>query len=388
MIIMKKKSREEVQEEALEAWIKTGRNGTVACITGLGKTRIAMEAIKTFPKSSKILFLAEVKDREIELLKELKKWKVTHKVDFLCYQSAYKLSKGTYDFVIYDEIHEMLTTAYSKFFYNNTIKHSIGLSATIDKRAWANEVLEITKGDMLDEICPICYTYTLDDGQVDGTSRKLNVHIIRHTLDSVSKNITAGSKAKPFKQTEWANYQYWSGKVGQAMNMPDSVKQLKIIAASNARAKVLYNLPSKIVACKKLVKALKKPTILFGNSLEALKKVTPNVVDGYNTDDQNKAIRKKFDDGKVNIIGSFKKLKQGANLNNLANCIIMSYYSKPGHIIQQVGRLRNDGTLGNVYIFLTEDTQEEKWFATMFESVTSLNMIYYNNVEECIKKIK
>ena len=121
-----KKSREKVQEEALEAWVKTGRKGTVACITGLGKTRIAMEAIKTFPKGSKILFLAEVKDREIELLKELKKWKVTHKVDFLCYQSAYKLTNEVYDFVIYDEIHEMLTTAYSRFYYNNTVKHSIG----------------------------------------------------------------------------------------------------------------------------------------------------------------------------------------------------------------------------------------------------------------------
>lgn len=383
-----KKSREEIQEEALQAWKDSKKNSTIACITGLGKTRIAMEAIKTFPKSSKILFLAEVKDREIELSKELKKWKVSHKVEFACYQSAYKWKGKEYDFVIYDEIHEMLTTAYSKFYYNNKVKHSIGLSATIDTKAWANEKLEITKGEMLEDICPICYTYTLSDGQLDGTSRELKIHIIRHTLDSVTKNITAGSKAKPFKQTEWANYAYWSSKIAQAMNMPESVRKLKIVAASNARAKVLYNLPSKIVACKKLVKALKLPTILFGNSLEALKKVTPNVVDGYNTDAENLAIRKNFDNGKINIIGSFKKLKQGANLNNLANCIIMSYYSKPGHIVQQVGRLRDDGTLGNVYIFLSENTQEEKWFTTMFEGVTDLKMIYYNSVEECIKKMK
>ena len=85
--------REQIQSEALQAWIKNNKRGTIEIITGLGKTKIAMEAIKLLPKASKILFLAEVKDREKELRNEAKKWKVSHKVDFLCYQSAYKLKK-------------------------------------------------------------------------------------------------------------------------------------------------------------------------------------------------------------------------------------------------------------------------------------------------------
>ena len=55
----KKKSREEVQAEALDAWVKTKRRATISIITGLGKTKIAMEAIKTLPKTAKILFLAD-----------------------------------------------------------------------------------------------------------------------------------------------------------------------------------------------------------------------------------------------------------------------------------------------------------------------------------------
>ena len=50
--------------------------------------------------------------------------------------------------------------------------------------------------------------------------------------------------------------------------------------------------------------------------------------------------------------------------------------------------MRNDGTLGNVYVFMTLNTQEEKWFQAMFEDADSLNMIYHNNVAECIKQIK
>lgn len=383
------KTREQVQQEALAAWINSGKRSTIECITGLGKTKIAMDAIKTLPKTAKILFLAEVKDREIELNNELKKWKVTHKnIKFACYQSAYKWAGEKFELVIADEIHDSLTQKYSEFYKNNDYSYILGLSATVDSNAWADEENKVTKGDLLKQYAPVCYSYTMDDGQKDGTARKLDVHVIYHKLDSKNKTITAGTKAKPFKQTEWAAYQYWTGQLGKAYFMPAAVKQFRIQTASAARAKVLYNLPSKIDATKKLVSKLKTPTILFGNSLEALKQITPNVIDGYNSDKTNEAIRKKFDNGKIKLIASFKKLKQGANLVGLDNCVIMSYYSKSKDLIQRIGRMRNNGNLGNVYIFVTLQTQEEVWFQRMFEDIDSLNMNYYNNIDECIKKNK
>ena len=39
-------ARDRIQSEALEAWIKSGQRGTIEMITGLGKTKIAMEAVK------------------------------------------------------------------------------------------------------------------------------------------------------------------------------------------------------------------------------------------------------------------------------------------------------------------------------------------------------
>ena len=147
-----KKSREEVQQEALDSWVNSKKIGTIEIITGLGKTKIAMDAIKLLPKTAKILFLAEVKDREIELRNELKKLKVTHKnVEFACYQSAYKCKNKKYDLVIADELHDSLTRSYSLFYENNTYKYILGLSATVDIKAWADEDNKITKGDMLDK---------------------------------------------------------------------------------------------------------------------------------------------------------------------------------------------------------------------------------------------
>lgn len=239
------------------------------------------------------------------------------------------------------EIHDSLTAKYSEFYSNNTYKYILGLSATVDAKAWADEDNKITKGDMIKKIAPICYTYGIDEGQRDGTSRKLNVHVIRHNLDTVNKTVKAGNKKKPFMQTEWAAYQYWSKQMSQAFFMPEHIKLFRIRTSSAARAKILYNLESRIKATKKLTAALskkKKHTILFGNSLEALEKITPNVVSSNNDDKTNDKIRNNFDKKKIDLIGSFKKLKQGANLVGLDTCIIMSYYSKSKDLIQRINK--------------------------------------------------
>ena len=113
-----------------------------------------------------------------------------------------------------------------------------------------------------------------------------------------------------------------------------------------------------------------------------------DVVESKNTDEENSKIRYNFESDKISVIGSFKKLKQGANLTGLDNCIIMSYYGTDKDLIQRMGRLRQNGTIGNVFIFVTTSTQEEVWFSKMFEKVNNLNLIYCSNVEDCLNKLK
>lgn len=153
------------------------------------------------------------------------------------------------------------------------------------------------------------------------------------------------------------------------------------------RSNILYNLPSKIDIVKILLSKLKNKTIIFSNSLDILLKITSNVISSRNTSEKNEEIRNSFDKGIINTIGSFKKLEQGANLNDLDNVIIMSYYSKSKSLIQRLGRLRNNGKVGNVFIIVTKDTQEEKWFNKMFEKINNLNLIYCKNVKDCINKL-
>lgn len=386
-------ARGRVQSTALKAWIKFGQKGTIEVITGLGKTKIAMEAVKKLPKDAKILFLAEVKDRELELEREQEKWGVKDwDITFSCYQSAYKWKGTEWDLVIADEIHDSLTPVYSRFYINNKYDSLMGLSATIDEKAIVEEIddIKITKGELLKRIAPVCYTYDINDGQVEGTARPLDIYIINHRLDIYTKNVVAGNEFKKWYQTEFGAYAYKDMMFRRATGAPLDVRERRIHVASAARAKLLYNLESKINVVKKLLNNIPGKTILFGNSLEALEKVTPNVISSHKNDKENKQIRADFDNGDLKLIAAFKKLKQGANLKDLDNCVIMSYYSKEKDLIQRIGRLRNNGEIGRIFILVTANTQEEVWYKRMTESLNedNLNIIKCVDIEDCLAKIK
>ena len=386
-------ARGRVQSEALNAWIKLGQKGTIEVITGLGKTKIAMSAIKLLPKDSKILFLAEVKDRELELEREQEKWGVKDwDITFSCYQSAYKWKDTEWDFVIADEIHDSLTPVYSRFYRNNKYDSIMGLSATIDEKAVVEEVndIKVTKGELLKKIAPVCYTYDINDGQVEGTARPLDIYVINHRLDIYNKNIVAGNSNKKWYQTEYGAYAYKDLIFRKALGAPLEMRERKIHIASAARAKLLYELPSKVSVVKDLLNAITGRTILFGNSLSSLELITSNVISSHKGDKENKQIREDFDNGKLDLIAAFKKLKQGANLKDLDNCVIMSYYSKEKDLIQRIGRLRNNGEIGKIFILVTANTQEEVWYKRMTECLNedNLNIIKCSDVMDCIVKMK
>jgi superfamily II DNA or RNA helicase len=390
--------KDKVQQEALSKWLASNKKGTCEIITGLGKTFIGLHALYTMPKSDKVhLFLAETTDRKRDVLKDIQKYNKIfnrnvlqdYNLKFYCYQTAYKWKDKEVGLVIADEIHDAMSPSYCRFFLNNKYDGVIGLSATINGNTrYTVKGKEFTKGELLNRIAPIIFKYTIDEGQKEGTSRDLRVFVIKHKLDMVTKNIKAGNKKKPFFQSEYAAYDYWDRQLKRCYFIKDPVqKSVMMKVNAGRRSKILYDLPSKVNGAKELLAGLDSKTIVFGNSLDTLLQLTPNVVSSKNSDDKNKRIRNAFDKGKINIIGSFKKLKQGANLDGLDNCVIVSYYGTDKDLIQRIGRLRTNGKQGNVFIFVTEDTQEEVWFSKMFENISNLKFIHCNSVEECIKKL-
>lgn len=391
------KQKDDIQRIALVAWVDSGRRGSVEIVTGLGKTFIGLHALYTMPRNDDIhLFLAETVSREADLEADIIKYNEIFGRDvhrdynlyFKCYQTVYKWEKKEFGLIIADEIHDSLTPAYARFYFHNKFKAIIGLSATINRKiAYEHNATVVTKGEILDRVAPVCFTYTISQAQQENTLRKLNVYVIRHKLDSINKTVQSGNKTKQFFQTETSAYEYWDKQHKSAWFIDDAEKRdLKIRISSSKRSAILYNLHSKLKIVQRLLPHIEGKSIVFGNSIDSLLKITRNVVSSRNSDWVNEKIRKDFDNGWIKVIGSFKKLKQGANLVGLDNCILMSYYSTDKDFIQRIGRLRQNGEIGRVFIILTMDTQEEVWFAKMTENIKNLNIVYCDSVDACIIK--
>jgi superfamily II DNA or RNA helicase len=408
--------KSKIQDEALNAWIKSGKRGTTEIITGLGKTFLSLKALYTMPldRNVKHLFLAEQKDRLRDFILDVTKFNRIYNcnvlqdydIQFQCYQTVRSWTGKKFGLVIADEIPDSISPMNYNFYVNNEAEAILGLTAMFNGSIFyaVNEDSAliktfktgvVSKEQMLNKFAPICYKYNINQGQNEGTSRKLNIFIIESYLNNTDKNIKAGNTKHPFYQTEASAYKYVDSlfkEIRDSEYVDNNVdfyrwnekRELELARLASKRANLLYNLPQKVAISKRLLKEIREKTVIFGNSIKQLELVTPNVVASKNSDERNNSLRSMFDKDMLKTIGSFKKLVQGANLERAGACIIMSYYSSEVGFIQKIGRLRQDkGKDGNIFILHTLETQETVWLNKMMENAVDYN-IFKGNVEECI----
>lgn len=393
MTDVEKKSK--VQDEAIRVWKDNNKIGTCEILTGLGKTFLALKALYTLPKNDDIhYFLAETTQRKIDLYDDINKFNSIFNVnvledynlEFSTYQSAYKFSGKSLGLLILDEVHECFTPIYSRVMRNVEYKYVLGLTAS------ANEDVKyeigkhrINKRFIYNKYAPIIFRYSPEDAKLDDNRRELTFHIITSRLNSEDKTIKAGNAKRRFYQTEKSAYDYWSGRLEKLRDERNTDSNKTFMLAAR-RKDIIWNSEDKINGVKKLIKVLHSKTIIFGDSLDLLLKITPNIVCSRNSEEVNNKIRNDFDNDKIKLIGSFKSLKQGANLVGLDNAIILTYNSKPLDMVQRVGRLRDNGRMGNIFIFLTKDTQEEVWFNSAMEDFKKDRIIFYDGIDNFLTR--
>lgn len=399
--------RRSIGIKGFEVWKNAGMRNTVVLHTGMGKTFVGLDAavhVNILCKGkAKVVFLAETVQREQELLKDIKFYKkcypkaVIPDIEFACYQSSFRWKDKNYDLGILDECHDMFSEKYLDTIINNDFKYIIGLTATpANDRIYVLDKVEISKMKLMEKYLPICFTYGLVDAVRDGNSRKLNIHIIHHRLDDKEKCITSGTIKNPFMLTEAKAYKHYDSKFWEGIFTKQD-HLVKIYMAK--RAKLLYSLPSKFKAANEILKNIKGRTLIFANDLDALKELTDNIIrspkEGESKrmrDDLNALVRERFETGKSRVLASFKVLQQGANIKGgIDNLLVVSYYSDLGKMRQRWGRLRVDGDKeGNVIIFVTIGTQEEKWLKKAMEGIdtTVFNIKKHADVESFIQTLK
>ena len=364
----------QIQSDACKTVIEGTGSGSLSIATGVGKTFTAFKYISSLmarrliAKDSEIWFLAETTTRYATLIEEADKFEETYgtnpikewNINFHCYQGQ---PRGNPHVIIADEIHDSLTPKY-KAVYENGHKYLLGLSATIPVHSQLykdDEDDNTTKGDILREIgAPIVFNYPLQSAIEDGILSPFNTRIVKHSLDQIAKVVPSGTKKKPFMGTESSAYGFLRGVVMS----PWAQSGYKGLCAKRM-CRMLWQLQSKAKVTKALVNSLEGKTIIFGVELALLELITDNVVKGGDKAQEvkNAKLIADFNSGKINVIASAKKLKQGITLKGVTNCIIVSYYKQSHSMLQQLGRIVRfvEDKLANLYIFETAGTYEVSW---------------------------
>lgn len=384
VIALSSKVKNRLQAEANLAHKQSNRWGFVCMATGAGKSKTAIDAIKSLvdfkPEAKVLIIVPTTKLRDKTWKNEFKEWGVDYiwdiNVEKVCYASLAKKSGCEYDFVVMDELHN-LTEASSGFFMFNTVKTCMGLTATPPDDQFKRMLLEKYKLQMVYEI-------TLDEAVKLGVVAPYEITVIQTDLDAIRANVKAGSKLKQFLTTEANNYAYYA-KIENSDRPEDQVKVNKFFYIR--RMQFIYSLNSKLEYAKHILweyipESLR--TIIFCGTTTHADKLADSV---YHSK------RKKGDTGYddfvnkiTNRLACVEALNEGDNLPDVDVAFIVQLNSSRLDLIQRMGRILRFrfGHVGKIIILCAKGTVDAKWvrLALLGLDTSKIRWIDYNDLIE------
>ena len=369
-----KKTRDDYQKEALNAWAREGFKGSVIAATGFGKSRVAAlaigysldELVESGDTDTRCLVLVPTVQLQEQFPHELKKWGFENyldRIDFMCYQSAHNLEDKHYHVVVCDEIHLGLSEVYRQFFDKNTFDRLLCLTATIPEDPEYRMVLV--------NLAPPCFTITLDECVNAGFVADYEIYCIGVDLDE-SERASYDGYHKMFVKMKAI-----LGRYGQFQHAQDilagRIPGNKGVAAQymnsiRGRRQTVQEASAKIQSAADVVRHYEGEKILtFGGTNKFTDRVADKigapVYHSGKTAKQKREALENFKSGECKVLCSTKALNQGMDVPDVGIGIIVGLESKALPMIQRLGRIiRKDGDkIGKIYIFYVKHSQEEKW---------------------------
>lgn len=308
--------RDKLLAEALIAAKKHSYNGVLLIPTGGGKGRLMIEIAKELkPKS--ILYLCNSQElRDKMFIDELHKWDAAYLlpiIDLQCYQTTYKWKDKHYDLVLADEFDASLTPNYVKVFFNNTFKHKILVSATLDD----------DKKRKAKTIAPIIFEKKTKELINEKVLNNVRYYFIKYDLTPNENEIYSDFNRR-FKKL-----------LNQHMdkNVKFELEKLQI-----ARKQFLSKLHSSLTVTRWLIDSLirkNEKILVFCGLSEQADKICDN---SYHSNNDNKEALEDFHTGKKKILSVVDKVTRGVNISDVKNIIFESTGRSKTKITQKIGR--------------------------------------------------
>lgn len=369
-----KKTKDQVQTEALLAIEKNNGRGIIAMATGTGKSKIAIDRIVKRVSDNfdlNVLIVVPTEKLRDETWKdEFEKWNQSfvwkNNVERSCYASISKIEGMEYDIVILDEGHN-ITPANSEFFDKNTIGDIILLTAT--------PPVKLEKTTILDRLgLSVIYKVTLDQAVEWGLISPYKITVVYTTLNASSKYIKAGNKKKSFFTTEQNMYSYLTMAIN---NTPQNTSKYKMLVLK--RMRMIYDAKSKTEVAKFIIDNLiskEDRTLIFAGSIAQAEELCKDTFHSKSNSIAYNAFLKK----EINMLSSVEALNEGQNIPDLDNAIITQLNSNSLDAIQRIGRIvrYRENHLASIYIIVFKGTVDEKWLVSALLGFDKTKIEYVN----------
>lgn len=376
-------TRDTVLQEVLDL---QGNNFLLELPTGTGKSKIALEKIKSLNnnnKNSKLLIVVPRNVHKDNWKNEINKWWHNNNliIEYTTYVSFPKY-KGTWDYIIFDECHH-LSERCRDAICDFTINHSILLSATVSKtlkdelrEVFDNLVLyklnlrEVIEGEILPD--PKVYLWPLElnvgfpteaifknpkaKGTILGCNWKDRWTFIKQKNHPVRIYCTE----RQYYSDLTSQIEYWKKRYLKLRSTIAKNKWLKLCSdrlkwLSDKKVKHLHQLLPQLINYR---------TLTFCNSIEQTEILGEYCINSKN----NNSIQnlQDFNNGKINHITACSMLNEGMNLNNCQIGIYANLNSSETIVKQRTGRLlRHPNPV--IIIPYFKNTREEELVQKMLE---------------------
>ena len=318
--------RDQIQKDALTVALNNKRCG-LGISMGVGKTLIGLNYIDHLQGKNMGKLRVLVVAPKLSIFDSWKNDAIKFNIDidnieFTTYLSLNKYDSQQFDIVILDECHSLLDSHLNFLgMFNGRI---LGLTGTPPRYP------NTEKGRMVNQFCPIKFTYITDDAVEDNILNDYIIIVHRMNLSN-ENNILVKLKDKEFMTSEVKNYNYWSNRIVMA----NTKKQEQI--ASIMRMKALMGFSTKENYTRKLLSNIEDKCIVFCNTQDQADRICKYSVHSKNVDaDEN---LQKFKDGDIDKLSCVMQLNEGINIPELRAGVIMHAYGNERKSSQRIGRL-------------------------------------------------
>ena len=397
-------SRDERQEQSRVTWIKNKCKGTLVMPTGLGKTRIGLNCIKSLINKrpgSRVIIIVPTDVLQQQWKSELIDWGLILYCEVVVINTAIKHSWKC-DLLIIDEIHRVAANSFKQVFEKIQYKMILGLTATFERLDGQEKIIS--------EYCPVIDSVSIQEALFNGWVSKFREYLVLINVDDIE---TYKQYNNDFvKHFEFFNFDFklalkMIGKEGYKYRIAyrdqllpanasiesksDMFKAITIHAmgfmrALQQRKAFIYNHPKKVEITRKIINARPNSKIItFSNSIKMADSIgIGETFSGKMSKKKGRTTIEEFNTKPVGVMNSIKKVIEGMDVRGLSVAINLGLDSSEIKAVQKLGRIIRfeEGKEAEMFNIVINNTAETKWF---YDSHRKSNFITID--EENLEKV-